>query len=755
MAKGFSRNKSDGSEPPFPAHADASSGADPFFAGGAVSPRLSFRQVLLAIRERWTVSVSLALLVCVLLGVWLLKQPKIYQAQASLLVERAEKVLGNEMTKVVDDSVGGSKNDPAFDTHLAQINSREMVQRVVASFKPEEKTRLLAAYTEAADEPVPAHLLDDRLSRLIGSNLQVRRQGTTFLINILARHRDPKMAAFIATRFAESYIVYLKDRNASTNDSAMDFLREQTEGLRKKAEASERALQAYREKTRTVSLEESQNIVVDRMKALGSALTEAQIARIAIEARQQQAESIIARNSSPLELASIAEFASLATVQQQLDELASKRAVMAEKYGRRHPAMMDLERSTQALEKLRANLVSTAMANLRNQREKAASQEQQIQKQLEDAEKNSLKLAQLAVEYNVLRREADTNRNTYTQVLSRLNETSLTAQLGEPNLKIAERAHAPETPIEPNVKKIFLSIVFLGFLIIIGYSIGMELLFSRIKTWVDVESYVGLPLLSEFPVLKKESGREINHLVLHDREHDAAVAVQELYVRLKLGSRLDAPKTLLVTSTIPGEGKSFVVSNLATAFAVHGLRTLIIDGDLRRPTQHRLIEAPNSHGLLRWLDKGTPSDRPLADDPELGLVSPAPNLFVLRAGGTTRRISELINSKKLRGLLDQARREFDILIIDTPPAGVFPDAFELAPYAHELVYVVRFNHVSRQQVHRVAERFRTTGLEMPGVALNMMPAGRGSAGYYSGYGHYGSKYYASYHEEERQAGKNG
>ncbi len=722
---------------------------------GGLLPRLDLRQILLCIRERWIVATSLAVLVCVLLGGWLLSRPKVFQASATLLVDRAEKVLGNDITKVVDDSVGGSKNDPAFDTHLAQITSREMVQRVVASFKPEEKARILAPWLDEGAPPLPARELDDRLSTLIDSDVSVARQGATFLIRISYRHREPAVAALVATRFAECYIVYLLDRNTSANDSAIAFLREQTEDLRKKAEASERALQAYREKAGMVSLEESQNIVVDRMKAISSALTEAQVARFAIEARLRQAESVIARNSSPLELASITEFASLAAIQSQLDERVAGKAVMAEKYGRRHPAMIEQERSIQALEKLRGELIGAALANLRNQREKASENERQLQQQLADAEKASLALDRLAVEYNVLRREAETNRATYTQVLSRLNEASLAARLGSSNIKIAERARPPVIPLEPNPKKILLSIGFLGVLIIIGYPVGMELLFNRIKTWTDVERYIGLPLLSEFPVLKKQPGGTLNYLVLQDRDPDACEVVRGLYAQLKLSSRLDAPKTLIVTSTVPGEGKSFVASNLAAVFAAHGLRTLIIDGDLRRPVQHRLADAPNTHGLLRWLDKGKPSGGPLADDPDLDLLRPAPNLFVLRAGGTSRRISELLDNEKLKGLFEQARREFAIVLIDTPPAGVFPDAFGLAPFAHELIYVVRFNHVSRPQVHRVVERFRSTGLELPGIVLNMMPAGRGSAAYYSGYGYYGSKYYSSYYKEEQPAGGSG
>ncbi|OAM87859.1 polysaccharide biosynthesis tyrosine autokinase [Termitidicoccus mucosus] len=738
----------------WPPQSSSPFGEPPPFAGGSL-PRLDIRQILLCIRERWIVAVSLAILVCVLLGVWLLNQPKVFQASATLLVDRAEKVLGNEMTKVVDDSVGGSKNDPSFDTHLAQITSREMVQRVVASFTPEEKTRVLAAWLDKDDPPLSASQMDGRLSGLITSGVGVQRQGTTFLIRITCKHREPAMAALVATRFAECYIVYLMDRNASANDSAISFLRAQTEDLRKKAEASERALHAYREKSRMVSLEESQNIVVDRMKAISSALTEAQVALLAIEARLQQAESVIAKNSSPLELASITEFSSLASVQSQLDELVARKAVMAEKYGRRHPAMIDQERSIQALEKLRGDLILTAVANLRNQREKALENERQLQRQLADSEKASLALDRQAVEYNVLRREAETNRATYTQVLSRLNEASLTAQLGNSNIKIAERARPPTVPLEPNPKKILLSIGFLGVLIVIGYPVGMELLFNRIKTWTDVERYIGLPLLSEFPVLKNLPGDTLNHLVLQDRDPDAGEVVRGLYAQLKLSSRLDAPKTLLVTSTIPGEGKSFVASNLATAFAAHGLRTLIIDGDLRRPVQHRLADAPNTHGLLRWLDKGGKSGGPLANDPDLDLLRPAPNLFVLRAGGTSRRISELLDNEKLKGLFEQARREFDILVIDTPPAGIFPDAFDLVPFASELVYVVRFNHVSRPQVHRVTERFRSTGLEMPGIVLNMMPSGRGSAAYYSGYGYYGSKHYSSYYKEGQLAARSG
>lgn len=700
---------------------------------------LSPRDIVLCIRERALASLMIALLVCTLLGIHLLRQPRVYQAEARLLVDRTERVV--DLAQVVDANMGAEKNILQFNTYLAQFGSTAVVDRVIATLTLEEKRSVWRPYTGEEEQSLEESKLDQKIRPLLRNAVSAYRQGQTYFIGVRVRHRSAPVAGLLATRFASEFIAYLLDRNSMSNSSAITFLRDQSEELLAKADASERALQEYRESTGMVSLDESRNIVVDRMKSLSATVTAAQVERLAVEARLRQAENIMIAGGDPLELASTAGSSNLAGVQAQIDQLRTQRATMGERYGSRHPAMIDNGRSLEALERLRDELVKVSLSNLRNERDQALERERQLREQLALAEQESLRLDQMAIRFNLLRREAETNRATYAQLRNRLNETTVTAQLENSNLRLVEEAPANGRLVEPDTRKIglLLALLFLG--LFVSYPVALELLFNRVRGWTDVDGFLQLPLLAEMPAFRKIAPEQLPRLISSGTDDVAVEAVRALYSQLRITAAIEPPCTIMVTSTQPGEGKSFVASNLAEAFATHGLRTLLVDTDLRRPTQHRAFQLPNDHGLLRWFESKEPGPADLMQDVNLGIKECADRLFVLRTGGTTRRSTEVLGSPAMNGLLERLRSAFDIVIIDTPPAGVFPDALTLAEHAQELVYVIRYNHVARPAVRRVVDLLVKTGVSMSGVVLNLMPAGVGSAVYYTGYGHYHSKYY--------------
>lgn len=694
------------------------------------SNSFDWRQPLIVLRSHLAIALALAVVACSLVAWRQMRQPKLYAATATLQVERGERVDGR------DDFLPG---DVVISTRLEQLRTMELAQRVAASLKPNQR-ELVAGPGGATN--------DNRVERAVRSAVSTQRTAGTALITINVVHLEPEATALIANLYAENAIKFVFDRGRASTDASLTFLRDQAEDLRSKSEMAERALQEYRQRFNLVSLEANQNIIVDNLKALNGSATAARVARLAIEARLDQAETVLKRGEDPTQLAAIATSDSLGDIARRLSELRSKRAVMGERYGRRHPLMQESQRSIEALETLVAREVRTALASLRDQRDKAAAEEQQLEKQRASAEKAALDLDQLAVEYNILRRTVETHKASYSQMLARLNDATISAQLRGVNMKISELAVVPSFPFSPNPQKTILITAALGIAILLGYPFAAEMLFGRVRSGADVEYHLGTNLMGEIGSVRQVSEKDRPLLVSSQHDEAAAEQFRALYSQFALTSKIDPPKTIMVSSTVPGEGKSFIAANLAESFVAHSRRTLLIDGDLRRPTQHRNFGLDNKNGLIRWLEEGGALDGDLLRDEKLGIVEVLPGLFLLRAGGLSRRATELMGGARLTALIETLQRQFDIVIVDTPPAGVFPDALAFAKLCHEALYVCRFNRVSRQSVREVLGRIRQTEVELLGVVLNAMPAGIGGGYYYKGYSYQDSKRYSKHYREK-------
>jgi polysaccharide biosynthesis transport protein len=625
---------------------------------------------------------------------------------------------------------------------VQQLSSRAFRDYVIASFTEAERGKIVAAYRsdDPADPP-------PELEKILAGGLSVENLKNSFVLQVRVRHRDPEWAAALADRYTSRYIRFMLDRSSSGNSAAVTFLAEQAEELRRQVEQAERELQDYRQRYNVVSLEENQNIIVQRLKDVSSSLTNARVARLNLEAQFQQMEEARRNGGDLLEINFVSRYGSIPGLLQELDQLRSRREVMGERYGSRHPRMVENERAIAAAERMVRENADGAVADLRSQLDQARQQESNLQAELAASEAQSLALDKLTIEFNVLRRNLQGHQATYDQIIQRLNQTRVTSQLDNTNIKLVDRAALPQKPVEPNVKKTALLLLFLGGFLFVGVPLACESFDNKLKTAWDVEHFLKQKLAGELPSLAKLAEADRPHVMEKDLNDHAVEAFRGLYSHLQLSSEREFPKTLLVTSTVPGEGKSFVISNLGYCYAAHGKTTLMVDFDLRRPTLHRLYGLKNDRGLLPWLEEGGKLDGDPIGLESLGIVEVGPNLYLLRSGGHTKKATEMIANPKIALLIEALRRRFDLVAIDTPPLGVFPDALALASSADEALYVVRCAKVARQQVKNFIGRLAETDAELLGLVMNDMPAGsRSKYYYYSGYG-YGNYKYAKYYAE--------
>ena len=279
--------------------------------------------------------------------------------------------------------------------------------------------------------------------------------------------------------------------------------------------------------------------------------------------------------------------------------------------------------------------------------------------------------------------------------------------------------------------------------IFVGVAIGLSFIDDRIKSAWDVEHYIGVNLLGIIPDLSSLKDEEKYTMVLNNRQAPGSESFLSVYSSVKIHSKLDFPKSILITSTIPGEGKTLVSSNVAGSFARHGKRTLLVDGDLRRPMLHRHFGHENEAGIIPWFNAGATFTRNLGQDPHLGILPISANLSLLRSGGRSKSPTEILESKAFADLLARLKRFYELVVVDSPPLGAVTDSLLIAQRTDEVIYVCRFNRAYKKHIRLYVKALRSGRNEVLGIVLNGLTPRR--IEYYSNYRYYRSykKYYGS------------
>jgi capsular exopolysaccharide synthesis family protein len=287
------------------------------------------------------------------------------------------------------------------------------------------------------------------------------------------------------------------------------------------------------------------------------------------------------------------------------------------------------------------------------------------------------------------------------------------------------------------------SSVGIGIALFLGIALSLGFLDDRVKSAWDIESFIGANLLGIIPDLSSMKDDEKYNLVLNNKEDLGAEAFLSVYSSIKIHSKLDFPKSVLVTSTIPGEGKTLISCNVAGSFARHGKKTLLIDCDLRRPMLHRHFKQENNAGLLTWFEGGGAMEGELKTNPSLGIIKVGENLWLLCSGGRSKSPTELLENPLFSQLLERLKKEFDLVIVDSPPLGAVTDSLLIAERIDEVVYVCRFNRAYKKHIRLYMKALRNGKNEILGIVLNGLSPRR--IEYYSNYRYYRSykKYYGS------------
>ena len=520
----------------------------------------------------------------------------------------------------------------------------------------------------------------------------------------------------------------------------------------------------------------------DRKSQFASELTKSSLDQIRIKSLLNQIKSIKMRIGSPstsltskdvrhdiatikefFEIDAIETFGSIPVMRKSLYDLERTRTDYGETgsgYLEKHPKMLENARSVQQVKKALVAEVASAIEDLKDKLKQLILDETEFKEEMENVQKKSQGLSVIEENLKNFERQLTVVQRSTDAIHSRLNDVNIEQHLPsdqEEPLRMDSFAQVPGAPYSPDKQKIkeYGIVIFAVFFILIP--ICLEFIDNRVKSPWDVEVFIGNDLIGGIPKISDVEELERPLIVGNDLDDGLTESFRSMYSRIQMNSQTDYPKLILVTSAIPSEGKSLISANLAYSCANHGRKTILVDFDLRRPGLHKFCNLENSKGLLSLVNdvgqKGMELDKAVSDV----LIEVHPNLFLLPSGGKTRAATEMLEHDDFAVVIELLKKNAEVIIIDSPPIGLFPDSLAIARKVDEVLFVTRYGKVSRKVVKSLIESIQETGANLLGVVLNDLPQKKTPGYYYSGYYGYGyfrykyyNKYYGKSDAEEKQ-----
>jgi succinoglycan biosynthesis transport protein ExoP len=693
---------------------------------------------LIIIRERWLIALTISLSLSFLFFYHQIQQPKVYAAAAVLIVEPA----ADQVVNIKEVMNLNTLDEGVMQVHESQLRSSVFNNLVFASLTQKERDALTAPHMgKWGIEPGEATERD--AARAIALGLVVKRYERKYQFAIQMRHQDPKVAAFVPNRYVEKYQFYLLERAQNSNNKAIDFLKDEatnTEGL---MDEKWEELRNWRELENLISFKEQQEFIQEKRKEVSSVLTTTEHLRFVLETKIKLLNEQLKQSKDPFENPDVQNFDALAKLKEEKDVLLKKKKVLEQRYLAKHPLVLENSKSIELIENYILSNIESLSRKLANELMEVMANEEKINKKLSHLDDEAKKLNVLFVKADRLKFEIESSQESLKTIKERRRDIEITSRIQNLNVKIADRAYPPGGAIEPAIKKVIILSVVMALILFVGIPISLDAMDNKVKNSWDITQFLKVELLAQIGILSKIPKSDRMNIARKGLDHAAVESFRDLYSQIGMHSKIDFPKTVLITSTIPEEGKSMLASNMASIFGRHGHKTLLVDLDLRRPTLHRSFNLSNKCGLIHYLESTDPFPGPLTKDPALGIHEMEPNAHLMCSGGHSRDATEIIVSNEFKALIKALHEEYSLIILDTPPLGVFPDALLLAEMADEIIYLVRHGKPKRTAVRNLLHKIRGTKSDLLGVVVNDLPPKKASY-YYGHYGYYNYYTYKSY-----------
>jgi succinoglycan biosynthesis transport protein ExoP len=668
----------------------------------------------------------------------------VYQATAQILIDRSSpKVLPTK--DLVDPGIQD------FQTEYELLRGRTLAEKVVERMQLSKTAEFSTGPLMSPWERFQRKFLGRAPSVDVGrdgipltpsasslrSRLRIEPLPGGRLVNVRFLAYDPKLAAQVANSLCETYIDQARDFRFMSSTEATGWLSERLREQRLKVEEAEKALLDYQAQNGLAGATERAGGGGggDKMASLQAAVLSARMDRIAKETFLGQVRAL--PSSQLASLAIVQSSPSVQALRGRVNELQGEQARISETLGDKHPEMVRLRGEiASAQDKLRAeagNVVRALESDLRAARAREAS----LESSLEAAKREGLQIDEKTIAYDALRREVETSKELYQNLLARAKETGLETELTSSNVRIMERAQAPGVPISPRRMRNYGIALLVGLTLGLGLGLLFEHVDNTIKTPDEVKEQLGVPFLGMVPDVtgKPQQGAGVPTMALRNPDGPVAEAYRVLRTNLIFSSAETTGRAVVVTSANPGEGKTTTAANLAVALALNGAKVLVVDGDLRRPTLHQHFGVGKTPGLSDLIVGRTQASESIRTTRFKGLQ-------VLACGYAAPNPAELLGSASMKQILGALRTCYDWVIVDTPPILAMADTPVLCPLVDGVVLVVAAESTTRPALVRALDQISGVGGKVTGVVLNKVDLKRNSYYYSQYYGEYYRSYYA-------------
>ena len=709
----------------------------------------------MVIKHKWTLVLVVAVATTIAAVNTFLQRPT-YRATAVLQIDRAAARIVDFKGGPVDVDQGGAEDFMGMKTQYELLRSRSLAERVIDDMqldrsRPAGGAKPAGPEIENVQPAQQAASSDGFVGRIVSGYRKLSTPSTTDpellgreavvgaflgalavepvqnsrLVRLSVDNADPALAARIANATAQTFVSMGQERRIESSSYAKTFLEDQIKQMKGKLEDSERKLNQYAQQKQILTLDEKTSAINQTYQEFASALSRAEQERIKVEALYNEVRS------NPERALQTMENKTIGTFKEQRAKLELEYQQNLRIFKPEYPKMQQLQAQIGEIDLQIKRELTTFQAGVKSQYDAAIVQESLLRERLSQTRKQVLTTQDNSIDLNLLRREVDTNRQLYDNLLERLKQVNVASNLTTNNLLIVDAAALPLFPYKPNLQANLVSGLGIGLFLGLCLVFLLEYLDDSIRFPEMVERVLGVPLMGVVPVGdKKRSDANSIALEVHsDPRSSMAEAYRSVRTALQFSTSHGAPKRLLVTSTTRDEGKSTTALALAINFAQMGHQVLLVDGDMRNPSVHKMLGIANDLGLSNLLSDDTRGET---------LIQPTivPNLSVLTAGPPPPNPVDLLMGPKLMQLLDKAASVgITHVVVDGPPILGIADSIVLGNQIQDTLFIVRAGSTRKASIRDALRRLRQSGIHPRGAVLTFAAA-RALQGYgaYYGYG---------------------